>query len=98
MEDLPGSQGKSSGNLRREEFLLILVPQCNPKDGRSVFLHIPTPASRISRALVVSAGDLRDKGLFAGLGRSPGEGNPEGQPLSRILAWRISWTEEPGGL
>ena len=30
-----------------------------------------------------------------GLGRSPGKGN--GNPL-RILAWRIPWTEEPGGL
>ena len=31
-----------------------------------------------------NAGDL---GLIPGLGRSPG-----------ILAWRIPWTEEPGGL
>ena len=29
------------------------------------------------------------------LGRSPGDGN--GFPL-RILAWRIPWTEKPGGL
>jgi len=28
-------------------------------------------------------------------GKSPGEGN--GNPL-RILAWKIPWTEEPGGL
>ena len=39
-----------------------------------------------------NAGDL---GLIPGLGRSPGEGN--GNPL-HILAWRIPWTEEPGGL
>ena len=38
------------------------------------------------------AGDL---GLIPGLGRSPGEGN--GSHTS-ILAWRILWTEEPGGL
>ena len=32
-----------------------------------------------------------------GLGRSSGEGN--GYPLHySILAWRIPWTEEPGGL
>ena len=42
-----------------------------------------------------NAGDIRDAGLIPGLGRSPGEGN--GNPLS-ILAWRIPWTEEPGGL
>ena len=39
-----------------------------------------------------NAGDM---GSIPGLGRSPGEGN--GIPL-RILAWRIPWTEEPGGL
>ena len=39
-----------------------------------------------------NAGDL---GLTPGLGSSPGEGN--GNPL-QILAWRIPWTEEPGGL
>ena len=33
-------------------------------------------------------------GLIHGLGRSPGEGNTH----SSILAWRIPWTEEPGGL
>ena len=32
-------------------------------------------------------------GSIPGLGRSPGEGN--GKPL---LAWKIPWTEEPGGL
>ena len=30
-----------------------------------------------------------------GLGRIPGEGNGY---HSSILAWRIPWTEEPGGL
>jgi len=31
-------------------------------------------------------------GSIPGLGRSPGVG------ISRILAWEIPWTEEPGGL
>ena len=34
-------------------------------------------------------------GSVSGLGRSPGGGN--GNPV-RILAWKIPWTEEPGGL
>ena len=34
-------------------------------------------------------------GLIAGSGRSPGAGN--GNPSS-ILAWKVPWTEEPGGL
>ena len=45
--------------------------------------------------LPASAGDTRNAGLISGLGRSLGVGN--GNPL-HILAWKISWTEEPGGL
>ena len=37
-----------------------------------------------------------DPGLIPGLGRSSREGN--GNPHSYILAWKILWTEEPGGL
>ena len=36
-----------------------------------------------------------DASSIPGLGRSPGEGNG---PHSSILAWKILWTEEPGGL
>ena len=60
-----------------------------------------TDGSRASQvALVVknppvSAGDLGDTGLILGLGRSPGGGMAT---HSSILAWRIPWTEEPGGL
>ena len=43
----------------------------------------------------VKAGDAEDPGLIPGSRRSPGVGN--GNPLN-ILAWRIPWTEEPGGL
>ena len=39
--------------------------------------------------------NAEDLGLIPELGRSPGKGN--GNPLS-ILAWKIPWTEEPGGL
>ena len=42
-----------------------------------------------------SAGDIRDVDSMLGLGRSSGGGH--GNPPS-ILAWRISWTEEAGGL
>ena len=43
----------------------------------------------------VNAGDLRDRVLIPGSGRSPGGGHAT---YSIILAWRIPWTEEPGGL
>ena len=44
-----------------------------------------------------SAQNVGYPGLIPGSGRSPREEN--GNPLhSSILAWRIPWTEEPGGL
>ena len=39
--------------------------------------------------------NVADPGYIPGSGRFPGEGN--GNPLY-FLAWRIPWTEEPGGL
>ena len=42
-----------------------------------------------------SSGDVSGAGSIPGLGRPPGDG--QGDPLS-ILAWKIPWTEEPGGL
>jgi len=42
-----------------------------------------------------SAGDTRDMGSIPGWKRSPGGGNAT---CSSILAWKIPWTEKPGGL
>ena len=42
-----------------------------------------------------SASNTGDSSLASGLGRSPGEGMAT---HFSILAWRILWTEEPGGL
>ena len=42
-----------------------------------------------------SACNAGDPGSIPGLGRCPGDGNSN---PSGILAWRIPWTEEPGGL
>ena len=41
-----------------------------------------------------SACNAGDQGVNPSLGRSPGEGSHN---HSSILAWRIPWTEEPGG-
>ena len=41
-----------------------------------------------------NAGDVRVAGSIPGWGRSPGGGH--GNPSS-IPAWRLPWTEEPGG-
>src|SRR5574341_1027674 len=50
------------------------------------------PGASASKESGCNAGDL---GLIPGSGRSPGEGMAT---HSSILAWRIPWTEEPGGL
>ena len=49
----------------------------------------------VVKNLPASAGDTRDVSLIPESGRSPGE---ENGTHSGILAWRIPWTEEPGGL
>ena len=49
----------------------------------------------VVKNLPASAGDMRDTSSI------PGSGNPleeETANHSSILAWRIPWTEEPGGL
>ena len=49
----------------------------------------------VVKNLPASAGDIRDVGSISGSGRFSAEGN--GYPL-QYSAWRIPWTEEPGGL
>ena len=45
--------------------------------------------------LPANAGDISDVGSISGLGRSLEKGMAT---HSSILAWRIPWSEEPGGL
>ena len=47
------------------------------------------------KILLANAGDIKDAGLIPGSGRSPGE---EMATYSSIPAWKIPWTEEPGGV
>ena len=49
----------------------------------------------VVKSLPASVGDVRDMGLILGLGDPLEEGMAT---HSIILAWRIPWTEEPGGL
>ena len=47
------------------------------------------------KSLPDKAGEARDLGLILGSGRSPEESMAI---HSSVLAWRMPWTEEPGGL
>ena len=49
----------------------------------------------VVKNLPANAGDIKDLGLISGWGRSPGGGHAT---HSSILAQRIPWTEQPGGL
>ena len=62
---------------------------CDSVTGTSPFIF---PGGSEVKASACNAGDL---GSIPGLGRSP---EKEMATHSSILAWRIPWTEEPGGL
>ena len=51
--------------------------------------------ARLVKNSCASTEDIRDVGLIPGLGRYLEKGMAT---HSSILAWRIPWTEEPGGL
>ena len=56
------------------------------------WLNLGFPGGSGSKEYACNSGDL---GSILGSGRSPGEGN--GYPC-QYSAWKIPWTEEPGGL
>ena len=57
--------------------------------------HLASQGVLVGKSPPASARDLRDMGSIPELGRAPGE---EMATHSSILAWRIPWAEEPGGL
>ena len=62
---------------------------------KSMSMLVASQVMLVVKNLPGSVGDIRDTGLIPELGRSPEEGMATN---SNILAWRIPWTEEPGGL
>ena len=84
--DSDGSEGQPPMGIWRQMF------------KEKIFLVVFTSLFQVVlevKNLPASAGDLRDKALIPRSGRSPGKENGS---HSNILAWRIPWTEEPGGL
>jgi len=61
-----------------------------------VHLRGPSPlqVALVVNNLPANAGEVRDSSSISRLGRPPEEGMAV---HSSILAWRIPWTEEPGG-
>ena len=57
-------------------------------------IHLGLPQWLSSKESPCNAGDPGDVNSISGSGRSPDGGH--GNPL-QYSAWRIAWTEEPGG-
>ena len=69
-------------------------PSLTPGQGSSGL-----PGRCSGKESICSAGDTRDTGSIPGSGRSPESSIGESMAThSSSLAWRIPWTEEPGGL
>ena len=63
--------------------------------GSQICLQLGFPCGSSGKNLPANAGDVRDAGLIPGSGRDSTE---KGRAThSSVLAWRIPWTEEPGG-
>ena len=58
-------------------------------------INSPRWASQVVQVVKNPPANAGDQGSIPGSGRSPEEGVAA---HSSILAWRIPWTEEPGGL
>ena len=93
-EYLSGSPAHCLAVNRSFSSLFFHPPPTHP------FVLIMTTVSEASpmttgKESACNAGDTGDTGSVPEWGRSPGEGNGN---HSSILAWKIPWREEPGGL
>ena len=76
----------------------LLIFFCNTLSSKKFSPHTilgSFPSGSAVKNPPANAGDAGDAGSIPGLGRYPKE---EMATHSSILAWRIPWTEEPGGL
>ena len=79
-------------NLRAKNYFLRVAVEAWE---RGIFVYILQPTFPVGSVSKESARNAGDPGSILGLERSSGEGN--GTQCS-ILAWRIPWIEESGGL
>ena len=85
-------QNSSTSNWRENGKEILEFEQCWYKEHQEDPNFCTNP-HKCGRELVCNGGDPGHVGSIPGLGRSPGAGHGD----SRVLAWRIPWTEEPGG-
>ena len=93
---VPGSNSSSS--------LCLLILECQlyqvcliaffPLPLKRELKHMGFPGGKVVKNLPANSGDSRDVSSVPGLGRSLEVGNAT---HSNIPAWKILWTEEPGG-
>ena len=86
------------GFLKGNFWKLIKIAFGFEEEWRFVLLYSSTegfPGGSVVKNPPANAGDAEDVGSIPGKGRSPREGMAT---HSSILAWKIPWTEEPGGL
>ena len=74
------------------QYILTEVCAMNEALLQSPSLPFDFPGGTSGKEPAASAGDVRDMGSISG---SPGGGHSK---TLHILAWRIPWTEGPGGL
>ena len=101
LEEQSGKKGNGSRRtFSADNCAQAGIPRSQTKGEGTSRNGIHRHSSSSCTALVVKnppakAGDRRDVGSIPGSGRSPGGGHAT---HSSVLAWRIPWTEEPGGL
>ena len=78
---------KETSSLGLNRMCLDLIPLS--------FLFGGFPGGTEGKNQPANAGDLEDMDWIPGLARSPGA---EMATHSSVLAWKIPWAEEPGGL
>ena len=71
------------------------LEKCLAQIKQSINLSRGSQVALVVKNLPANTGDLRDEGSVPEPRRSLEEGMAT---HSSILAWRITWTEEPGGL
>ena len=82
----------------RDSIDFLQNPRTLSYDSSIVHLRVSIWVSQVAlvvKNLLANTGDVRDVGSIPESGRSPGGGMAT---HSSILAWRISWTEEPSRL